>query len=471
MAAGRQRLRRAALVFLGLGILPAPWFFGAWERWWFWPFAFCLFASGFCLALHGLARVRRGETLLDDAPTPGQLSRLRPVLLAALPFLAYAALRVALTPVYLDAERSFLLFATPLLAGGIAAFGLTKDEQRLLLLLIVIDLALLGLYGAANHALTGSRSVLWAPQYAQYTGRAGGSYHCPDHFAGVMELAFALGLAYTLSRACGLGLRLAGAALAALAAGGVVLSQSRGGGLTLLVVVGAAFVWGFDQWPPEVRVWNRLSLAVAPLIVALLLLQGNSAYGRRFRDMLPGAGTTCASLVESALDSPRGRMIPAAYRSWRTAPLFGIGAGMHRNVWPAIAATPDGNREAGIPPSQWNDTFHSYEVHSDWLQLLQEYGGAGFVLFLLPVAVLLRLLLAALARERLWWRRGLVRTRSTRDQAVVLGGLFCGTAMAFHSLGDFNLQIPATTWLLGTILGLATAAAARQEAPPSRARS
>jgi len=33
-------------------------------------------------------------------------------------------------------------------------------------------------------------------------------------------------------------------------------------------------------------------------------------------------------------------------------------------------------------------------------------------------------------------------------------GLLALIAMAFHSLGDFNLQMPATTWMLAALVSL-----------------
>ena len=38
--------------------------------------------------------------------------------------------------------------------------------------------------------------------------------------------------------------------------------------------------------------------------------------------------------------------------------------------------------------------------------------------------------------------------------AVMLGGGLCFMAMSFYSLGDFNLQMPATVWLFAAILTL-----------------
>ena len=57
---------------------------------------------------------------------------------------------------------------------------------------------------------------------------------------------------------------------------------------------------------------------------------------------------------------------------------------------------------------------------------------------------------------------------SRRYFAIVLGAHLALVAMAFHSLGDFNLQIPATTWMLGALTGLGIAFATRA---PERLRA
>ena len=44
--------------------------------------------------------------------------------------------------------------------------------------------------------------------------------------------------------------------------------------------------------------------------------------------------------------------------------------------------------------------------------------------------------------------------------------LLAALAMAIHSLGDFNLQLPGTTWLMGILAGLAVATA--RLTPPFR---
>ena len=98
------------LTFLAIVALVtlSPWFFAAWEMWWFWSFA-CLFALAvvlFCLSkafpAAGIAPLHR------DMVTSFGFAGLSLGL-----FLAYALVRTIQADVYMDAERSFLLFATP----------------------------------------------------------------------------------------------------------------------------------------------------------------------------------------------------------------------------------------------------------------------------------------------------------------------------------------------------------------------
>jgi len=223
-------------------------------------------------------------------------------------------------------------------------------------------------------------------------------------------------------------------------------------------ICAAAMVWGVCQRPRAVRwSWRLSAAALAVLLVAVLACTDN-AYTRRFSSYFKWdtAGEKDAAAVvgrirQRLLATSRGRMIPAAVRAWRTAPVFGIGPGMHQNLWAHFAATPDGDRERGLWPEQLNNDFHSYEVHSDWVQLLEEYGVVGVILFLPPVVLVFFAL-----------RRGLtpaVRERCRDSIALPLGVLLACVAMAVHSVADFNLQIPSTTWLMGMLVALGLAAA------------
>ena len=67
-------------------------------------------------------------------------------------------------------------------------------------------------------------------------------------------------------------------------------------------------------------------------------------------------------------------------------------------------------------------------------------------------------LLAELRRESRELAERQWRPTGDLKHAVVLGALLGIAALGFHSLGDFNLQMPATVWLLGAIAALAGAA-------------
>jgi len=445
-----------------LVVLLSPWLFGAWEQWWFWPFTALIFLSTLAFA---------GQLILSAAATdgaqdaPGRQVRVA-VLLCAL-FTGYACVRFLQAEVFADAERNFLRFLTPLLLAAQVLFGFSRRQARWLFALLLADLCLLGLYGLINHALNGSRLVLGCERYAQYAGRLTGSYYCPDHFAGVMELALGLCLGLLLTRAAGRAWQTLAGLVAAIALTAIVWSKSRGAGLTVLVLLAAAAAWGLGQWPPIVR--RRLRFAGAALALAALVLFVHLApgYVTRFGAYFgwdQARGQPFAEKRRIVLTHLEGRdrpqMIAGALRAWRSSPramVFGIGPGMHQNLWPHFAASADGDRAAHKWPKYPNNTYHSYEVHSDWVQLLEEYGLVGLLLFLAAAAAAVAALLAELRRESRDLAERQWRPTGDLKHAVVLGALLGIAALGFHSLGDFNLQMPATVWLLGAIAALAGA--------------
>lgn len=459
-------LSRLSYVLTLVAVLLAPWLFGAWEAWWFWPFSLMVFLGAGCFAARLL--IRADDTLESGGRWSQRVdhgSRAPGVALGGyLLFLLYAFVRFLQADVALDAERSFLLFLTPLLIVLPIVYGFQRSQLKTLYVLLLADLFLLGVYGIANHALTGSRLVMWCKGYPAYyeDGRASGTYYCPDHFAGIMELALSMALGVLLTRGLGVRRKAAVVVLGVLALVGIVLSKSRGGGLTTVFVGCVALVWGFAQWPRYYRWWYRVSIGAVAAIVVVVFAHSSIPYMVRFRSYFGWGDTrsrTRREVVDTAVRrltrSGRGRMIAAALRAWRTQPVFGIGPGMHQNLWAHFAASEDGDREGGVWPSVTNTTFHSYEVHSDWVQFLEEYGIVGLLLFLFPAATVFWILDRALARETRDRERNDWGGTGRRDHAVVLGSLLAVACMAFHSLGDFNLQMPATVWLLATIVALA----------------
>lgn len=473
-------LNRSGFALTAAAVLLAPWLFAAWEMWYFWPFVVFLMLA---LALSGLRiMLRAGKPPLRGRGADGRHfsgARLYRATWTAIPvFLLYAGIRAWQAEVRIDAIRSFLLLATSFFVGAQIVHGFTESQRRRFLPFLLVNLLLLGLYGIVNHALTASTRVLWMPGYEGYIaeGRATGTYYCPDHYAGLLEMAFAFSLGLLLARETAGWLRGLSAGVGAVSLIGIVLSKSRGGGLTILVVLAAALAIGFSQWPRRVRLLLRLSACCALAAGALLFAVAGQAYLERFGTYFNWQEARARPVrervhmvVRQASSRARGRMMAAAWRAWQTQPVFGIGPGMHQNLWPHFAASPDGDRESGKWPTFPNFHFFSYEVHNDWLQLLEEYGAVGLVLFSAAVGFPAALLAAALRRERRRRRENDWQAVDCGPHGPVLGGLLAGCAMAFHSLGDFNLQMPANAWVMASIAGLAVASALQRERAPDAA--
>ncbi len=443
-----------ASALLALAVLVGPWLFGAWEPWWFWPLAIPIF----------LGTALFGVTLLDAEQVVAGFSdrTLRrdalPALVACCAFLVYGVIRMLMARVYTDAERSLLLFLLPFFTAVIAAFSIGPRGRRIGFYLLAANALALGLYGIVNHHLTGSERVMWMPGYLQYIAddRATGSYYCPNHYAGVLELGAALGLGLLFDRRARAWAQGFALLLLTVCVWGVVMSRSRGGGLTLLALLACAPLFGLAQRRPRVRLLLRGGLLLLVLAGAGVVAWQAGGYRARFQEMTR----------ENLETSGRAQMISGALRAWKTAPAFGIGPGMHQNLWPHFAASADGDRDKGLWPSHTNTGWHSYEVHNDWIQLLEEYGIVGLVLVLAALALLLRWIWRALRLEESTWRAGdWTPPADTRFFGLLLAGLLAAVAMVLHEAVDFNLQMPATGWMLGAILGLAAGEATRSVRP------
>jgi len=435
----------------------SPWLFAAWEMWFFWPFVALIFLSLLFFSLKLVLSARSSE------PGNGGGKLKLAVVLSWLILLVYALLRFIQADVYMDAERSFLLFLTPFLLGVQIVFGFDRNQSKMLWKIILVNLCILGLYGVINHLGWRSTHVLWRPGYAQYVAesRATGSYFCPDHFAGIMELALSLALGVLLARGEDVKQKIFSLMIAVVSLLGIMLSKSRGGGLTVVTLGVVVLAIGFMQWPVIVRWYWRATIAGLAGLILIAFCRYESSYMIRFKEhfgwsQLRGkpASEIVAGVKSRLVASCRGQMYSGALRAWKDKPILGIGPGMHQNLWPHYAPSPDGNRELGIWPSFPNYEFHSYEVHSDWIQLLEEYGVVGLVLFILPflatLFVLFKGMMAETAdRQRLNW----METGNDR-YASILGAILSLAALAFHSFGDFNLQLPATVWLMAAIVAI-----------------
>lgn len=433
---------------------------GAWENWFFWPFAILIFVSSLLFLIREMILPPKQDKphRLPDGSLAATLTRL--TCLAFVLFLIYAFVRCALSPVRLDAERSFLLFLLPFLIALPIVFSFKQKNLEQLYAAIFINLLLLGSYGILNHFFFQNKYVMWLPGEPQYQFggifRATGSFVCPDHFSGAMEFLLCISAGLILERSEKRWMRQAGILGAIMALSGIYLSKSRGGGLTAIIIIISSLAFCLPHQQRKQRWAVRLFAGLALMGILLLTLFTPNLYAKRFKSyFIPASNAQqehvpLAERIHTHLSyTARYVMFSAAFEAWQTSPIWGIGPGMHQNLWPHFAPSNDGNRDLGIYPSRLNNTFHSYEVHNDWLQLLEEHGVVGFVFFLVPYSLIL---LALVEAKRIG--------HSTRHKSAYpimpyrfsVSALLVFIGMSFHSLGDFNLQIPALGWILGALL-------------------
>jgi len=197
---------------------------------------------------------------------------------------------------------------------------------------------------------------------------------------------------------------------------GILLSRSRAGlAAGLVATVAAVFYLSTHRR----RAWWWLAGALVAPLVFLLYLDASTP-GERLTEL--GQDLTA--------QAPRPVAWGATTRIILDYPLLGTGLGTFESAFPMYR-----------PPSI---RAHFDHAHSDWLQAAAE----GGVLVFSALAAMLLLVLRATRRRF-----------PMPSPATSIGG--CASAgvlaVAFHSLVDFDLRIPANAALLACLVGMALA--------------
>ena len=352
-----------------------------------------------------------------------------PICWAVLPFVGYAIYRYRTAEIEFVARQELIqiLIYTALFFAILNNLH-GKFSTRVVVMSLITLATVLSLY-AVYQWITNSPKVWFFDKPRCYFGRASGSYICPNHFAGFLEMLLPLTIAYTLTGRFKPVTRvmLAYAALAITA--GIAVTLSRGayaaGGLALMV----CFICILRQRSSRV-----LALVCLGLIIAGVALF--HAKSIRTQDRL---GDTQVTGYERDL---RLRIWPAAMAMWQD------------HFW------------TGVGPGHFDYRYRSYRdahdklqaragyAHNDYLNTLADYGLIGLVLVLLPLGALY---------WGVFWGWNFFRRKSndleqkkSNKAAFVLGaatGLF---AILLHSILDFNLHIPANAILAVTLMALIT---------------
>ncbi len=351
---------------------------------------------------------------------------------AVLLFLGYAVIRYFSSDVEYVARKELWRILACTWFFVIVINSIRRQEYARLVVLALIALAALEAFYGLYQFLKGSDMVLWYPRPEVYHGRGSGTYVCPNHLAGFLEMVWPMALAMVLlGRLKDVGKIIIGY-LAIVIAGGLVATLSRAGWLSAFVTF-AIFL---------AITLRRIVIGRRVLIIALLLIGlgiGAISYVVAPKWIqLQKRITTSLKPGQPASIQVRWDLMRATVRMWWDHRWFGVGPGHFDVRWPQYR-----------PP-----TIQSRPIwaHNDYLNLLADYGLVGGVIVGLGIWLLWRgagktWRNVSRGEGNLGWKRS--------DRAAVLLGAGLGLiAMGIHSFFDFNLHIPANALICTLLVGL-----------------
>jgi O-antigen ligase len=273
-----------------------------------------------------------------------------------------------------------------------------------------------------------TKSDLVFGYHTSYKGRGSGTFVCPNHLGGFLEMLLPLALAYAF---VGRGKPLTKIIIgytALVMVMGIAVTVSRG--TAIAAGFGLAFMAVLLLMQRPFRIHGLILLAGLFLGGFLAAINSNF-FQQRFK----------LALSPDRLDlNIRMDMWDSAYRMWRDKPWLGVG------------------------PAHFDELFRIYRpadvqlqadrVHNDYLNTLTDWGIAGSAIIVIALGML------TVGVIKVWrhvQRADRAFSSNTSDKFAFVLGASCGViAILLHSLVDFNMHIPANAILAVTLMALLT---------------
>lgn len=252
----------------------------------------------------------------------------------------------------------------------------------------------------------------------QYQNRASGTFVCPNHLAGFLEMVFPIALALCLFSRLVMGARLFIGYASVVVIFGWVLTFSRGGWLAGAAGLIALFIAALFRDDTRNKNW------LIPFVVIVIVLSMAALFIKPIKERVltirPGADSSIATRVTIWKQT-----IPMIEQQ----PVFGYG--------PASFAW-------RYPPFR-DDTMRNKVTytHNDYLNLLVDYGAVGFVI----VALFFIFLLSRITRIPQLYDH-------PNNQALLIGSLAALATILVHAVFDFNNHIHSNGMLMVIIAAL-----------------
>ena len=298
-------------------------------------------------------------------------------------------------------------------------------SQITVLTLVFLAMAISGY--AIFQYLTNSDRVWFAIK--PYPHRGSGTYICPNHLGGFLEMLVPLGLAYTLVSRLNHVLKILVGYASLVMLAGIAVTVSRGSWIaTILALLLFFLILSFQRT-------HRLAA-----FLALILIIGGGAFLIPKSQFFHQRAKQLVNIQTGQIDDDtRFVLWGAAIRIWQENPWWGVGPAhfdrRFRNFRPdAIQLQPD-------------------RAHNDILNTLADWGVVGAAL------VVSAFLLLGLGVAKTWsavrvTQRDIGERKRSNKFAFVLGSSIGLVAILIHSAVDFNMHIPANAIVVVTLMAL-----------------
>jgi len=340
---------------------------------------------------------------------------------AVLPFILYAVWRYRTADIEYVARQEFIQVVLAAVLFLVIVNNLySQTSIRIIVICLVVLGTLVATYGVYQW-MTDSDYV-WHFKRPGYRGRGSGTYICPNHLAGFLEMICPLAITFTVLRGFGIVARILFAYASFVMLVGIAATASRGGWLSISVAI---LVLALVLIRSKTHLW---------VVLALLMAVGGTGKWLYSRILEPRLYSTPEKQFQT--DDIRFQIWASARQMWKDHPWVGLG--------------PDhfDYRYRGYRPAHWSLQPRPGRAHNDYWNTLVDWGLAGLVLVLLPVVV------TGVGVLLMWRYLRRAGEASGNRISVVLGASIGIAALLVHSFFDFNMHIPANALLAATLLAI-----------------
>ncbi len=348
-------------------------------------------------------------------------------------FVVYAAARYATSQVEYEARNELIQIFASGLSFFIASKGVRDRDGRRLFVYALSFFALFQAGLGIWQALSKTDYIFVWERPELYNGRGSGTFICPNHLAGFLEMSLGLLVArIAIARKEGQSteksvlLKVVLIYIAVMIGFGILTSLSRAGwaatcaGMVVLLFMGG---WSRSQ-----------ALARFGIIFALFICVAWALWSfEPIRNYLVKSVQTGVEDKTIALGDPtmggRTMMWSGTIELIRQQPLWGTGIGSWQWAYQKV-------KDYRLL------SFPEY-THNDYLNLASDYGLVGVFLIALVFVFFFRHAI-----------RVLRSSQSSEDRAFAAGAVAAVTSILVHSWFDFNLHIPGNSVFLAIIMGL-----------------